>query len=173
MADDPAFSAFVRQHGRSLFGTAYLLTGSGDAAEDLVQETLTSLLPKWGRVVAAESPAAYARRALVNRFLSSIRRPDARTVSVWQLPEIADPTDLAEQVVDRELIWQLLGRLPARQRAAIVLRYFHDHDDTTIATTLGCRVATVRSLISRGVAAMRETSLRRQSPPICLPGGEV
>lgn len=158
MVEDSAFADFVGAHGRSLFGTAYLLTGSGDAAEELVQETLVALFPKWRRIAAAQSPVAYARRAMVNGFVSSRRSGRGRTVSTWQFPDQVDPTDLAAGVVDRQLIWQLLGRLPQRQRAAIVLRYFHDQDDDTIADALGCRRATVRSLISRGVAAMRETN---------------
>jgi RNA polymerase sigma-70 factor (sigma-E family) len=172
VAEDSAFADFVRSHGRSLFGTAYLLTGSSDVAEELVQDTLAGLFPKWAQVSAAVSPVAYARRALVNRFLSSRRSPEARTVALWQLPDYADTHDLADGVVDRHLIWQLLGRLPARQRAAIVLRYFHDQDDDTIARSLGCRAVTVRSLISRGIAAMRQNSGRGPVQRIRFPGGE-
>ena len=150
-----AFADFVRAHGRSLFGTAYLLTGSGDAGEELVQATLVDLYPKWARVAAAASPLAYVRRALVNRFLTSKRVRRVVETPTWDLPELADAEDFTERVADRELIWSLLGDLPQRQRAAIVLRYFHDQDDATIAAALECRVATVRSVISRGVAAMR------------------
>jgi DNA-directed RNA polymerase specialized sigma24 family protein len=49
-----------------------------------------------------------------------------------------------------------LGRLPWRQRAAIVLRYFVDVPDHEIAEFLACRPSTVRSLIRRGVANLRE-----------------
>lgn len=49
----------------------------------------------------------------------------------------------------------MLGSLPDRQRAALVMRYFHDQPDAQIAAAIGCRSATVRSLISRGIATMR------------------
>jgi RNA polymerase sigma factor (sigma-70 family) len=47
--------------------------------------------------------------------------------------------------------------LPHRQRAALVLRYFHDLPDDEIGSALGCRIGTVRSLISRGLAALRDS----------------
>ena len=155
MSDEAAFAAFVRAHSRSLFGTAYLLTGSGAEAEELLQDTLAALYPKWERVMGAESPVAYARRALTNRFVSGTRRPAYRDVAYWQLSDAAAPGDVADAIADRRWLWQLLGGLPERQRAALVLRYFHQFTDDEIATHLECRAGTVRSLISRGLAAMR------------------
>ena len=158
MSDEAAFAAFVRAHSRSLFGTAYLLTGAGADAEELLQDTLAALFPKWGRVMAAEVPVAYVRRALTNRFVSRTRRPSYRDVAFWQLPDAAAPVDVAEAIADRRWLWQLLGRLPERQRAALVLRYFHDFSDDEIAAHLDCRAGTVRSLIIRGLTAMRNDS---------------
>ena len=76
-------------------------------------------------------------------------------MSLHHLPELPDATNLADRVVDRRLLWQMPGKLPDRQRAALVMRYFDDQPDAEIAEALGCRTATVRSLISRGIAAMR------------------
>lgn len=157
------FVAFVRMHSRSLYGTALLLTGSAPAAEDLLQETLAALYPKWTRVTAAEQPVAYVRRALANRFVSSTRRPSARDVAVWELPDGPADLDLAGVVADRRLLWQLLLTLPERQRTAIVLRYFHDLPDAEIAPAVGCREVTVRSLISRGLAVLRARATEAES----------
>jgi RNA polymerase sigma-70 factor (sigma-E family) len=158
MSDDAAFAAFVREHSRSLFGTAYLLTGETHRAEELLQDTLTRLYPKWNRVLAAQSQVAYVRRSLANRFISVGRSPAARDVAMWTLPDGPTAGDLAETIANRQLIWELLGTLPERQRAALVMRYFHDLPDEEIAAALECRAATVRSLLSRGVAAMRAKS---------------
>lgn len=155
MGVDDHFAAFVREHSRSLFGTAYLLTGSGHAAEELLQDTLAGLYPKWDRVVAADSALAYVRRALSNRFVSGTRRPSAHDVATWDLPDGPAPHDLAEAVTERRWLWHVLGTLPQRQRAALVLRYFHDLSDDDIAAHLDCRVGTVRSLISRGLSGLR------------------
>jgi RNA polymerase sigma-70 factor (sigma-E family) len=155
MADDAGFAAFVRANSGSLYNTAYLLTGSADRAEELLQDTLARLYPKWDRVQAAEAPLAYVRRCVVNGFVSSRRSPATHDVSLHDLPELPAAAGLADRVADRGLLWQLLGRLPDRQRAALVMRYFHDRPDAEIAEAIGCRTATVRSLISRGIATMR------------------
>jgi RNA polymerase sigma-70 factor (sigma-E family) len=168
MTDERVFATFVAAYSRSLFGTAYLLTGSREAAEDLLQETLTRLYPKWAAVESADSPVAYVRRALANRFVSSTRRPSYRDVAMWELPEAIADVDVAGTVANRRMLWQLLSELPERQRAALVLRYFHDLPDAEIARALDCREVTVRSLISRGVAAMRARAVRTDSR-----GGEL
>lgn len=164
VAGPDGFATFVREQRRPLLGTAYLLTGSQDAAEELLQDTLVALYPKWGRVAAADQPVAYVRRALTNRFVSSRRSPAARDLSVWDTPEPPAQGDVADTVTDRRVLFQLLSQLPPRQRAAIVLRYFHDRSDEQIAGDLGCRAATVRSLVSRGSATLRALYAREHAP---------
>jgi RNA polymerase sigma-70 factor (sigma-E family) len=150
------FAAFVRAHTRSLFTTAYLLTGDTGHAEELLQDTLVRLYPKWHRVTAAGSPVAYVRRSVVNGFISG-RRRSGRIVAIDGLADLAHGSDLvADAVTDRQLLVHLMRELPARQQAALVLRFFEDLPDAEIAEILGCRPATVRSLISRGLTAMRD-----------------
>jgi RNA polymerase sigma-70 factor (sigma-E family) len=155
MNDDLAFERFVRDHTATLFGTAVLLTGDRYLAEELLQETLTRLYPKWASVTRAEAPVAYVRRAVVNRFVSMRRSPQTRAESRWDLPDGWDGSDLGDRVTTSRTVWQLLGTLPDRQRAALVLRYFQDLPEREVAAALGCRPASVRSLVSRGLAAMR------------------
>lgn len=154
---DRDFTRFVREQTSALLRTAYLLTGDGLAAEELVQDTLARLYPKWGLVQAADAPLAYVRRSLANAFVNHARRPSRRETVVDYLPEFADLADGTAQLDDRDQIWSLLRTLPDRQRAALVLRYFHDLPDEQIAGALACRVGTVRSLISRGLSTLRET----------------
>jgi RNA polymerase sigma-70 factor (sigma-E family) len=149
------FDAFVRQHTAALLRTAFLLTGNHHAAEELLQDTFVHLYPQWSRVHSADSPVAYVRRTLTNRFVSSRRTRASRDLAVWELPDGWDGEDLAESIATRRATWQLLARLPDRQRAAVVLRYVNDLPDDEIAAILGCRPATVRSLLSRGLAALR------------------
>jgi RNA polymerase sigma-70 factor (sigma-E family) len=156
------FAEFVRQHTRSLFSTAFLLTGSRERAEDLLQETLTALYPKWDRVEAADHPAAYVRKAITNRFLNSVRSA-GREVVAWEVPDSWDGIDVSEQVAASRTVWQLLGELGERQRAAVVLHYFHDQSDEEIGAGIGCRRSTARSLISRGLATMRAALDERTS----------
>lgn len=157
MTDDLAFERFVREHTTTLYRTAFLLTGSRHAAEELVQDTLVHLYPKWQRVAAADRPIAYVQRGMANRYVSSRRTRAAATESQWELPERWDGTDLGETVAVSRTVWQLLGTLPHRQRAALVMRYFYDLPEADVAQALECRPASVRSLVSRGIAAMRST----------------
>jgi RNA polymerase sigma-70 factor (sigma-E family) len=149
------FSRFVREHTADLLRTAYLLTGSGHAAEELVQDTLVRLYPKWAMVEAADAPLAYVRRSLANGFVNHTRRAARREFAVAFLPDGGDGFDGASQLDDRDELWTMLRGLPERQRAALVLRYFHDLPDEEIGAALGCREGTVRSLISRGLAELR------------------
>jgi RNA polymerase sigma-70 factor (sigma-E family) len=152
------FSEFVRANTAALLRTGYLLTGNAGAAEELVQDTLVRLYPKWHRVQAAELPLAYVRRSLANAYINDRRRPVNHDLRFDVLPERADEHDATSFIADRDELWPLLHALPARQRAALVLRYFHDLSDDQIAAALDCRNGTVRSLISRGLATMREAA---------------
>lgn len=152
---ETGFASFVREHTAALLRTAYLLTGDANAAEELVQDTMVRLYPKWHLVEDAELPLAYVRRALANAFVNQQRRAVRRELAYADLPERPDQRDAFGQVVDRDEIWLRLATLPERQRAALVLRYFEGLSDDDTAAALGCRVGTVRSLISRGLASLR------------------
>ena len=160
MSDAAEFEAFVRANAPALLRTAFLLTGTQQGAEELVQDTLARLYPRWARVEAADLPLAYVRRSLTNRLISQRRVVRGIEVPLDLVADRRDPGDVAEAVAARRTVWQLLGQLPPRQRAAIVLREFDDLPDTEIAAMLGCRPASVRSLISRGMASMHEAYVR-------------
>jgi RNA polymerase sigma-70 factor (sigma-E family) len=153
---DDDFAAFVRANTSALLRTAYLLAGDAVAAEELVQDTLVRLYPRWELVRAAAAPLAYVRRSLANQFVNQTRRPWRRELSVDSVPERLDERDGTTRFDDRDEMAGLLAALPDRQRTALVLRYFHDLPDEEIGAALGCRLGTVRSLISRGLAALRD-----------------
>jgi RNA polymerase sigma-70 factor (sigma-E family) len=165
MADDCEFTSFVRANTSALLRTAYLLTGNALSAEELVQDTLVRLYPKWHRVQDADVPIAYVRRSLANAFVNDRRRASSKELVLDVLPERHDNYDAAGLLADRDEAWGLLATLPDRQRTALVLRFFHDWTDDEIAEALGCRLGTVRSLISRGLAAMRADLVAATPPP--------
>jgi RNA polymerase sigma-70 factor (sigma-E family) len=156
---DERYAAFVRAHTDSLLKTAYLLTRDRPDAEEVVQDTLVWLYPRWPQVEAADHQLAYVRKAVVNRFLAGRRRMSATEIHFdADLETIVGSTpDETEAVDSRDVIWRELGTLPERQRAALVLRFFHDLADAEVADALECRVGTVRSLISRALATLRST----------------
>lgn len=158
------FDSFVRLHSSGLLRTAYLLTGNPYNAEDLLQATLTDLLGKWAKVTAAETPLAYVRQAMTNRFLSGRRTKAGNEITLWDIPDRPGGADVSADVVSRHEVLGLLETLSSRQRSAVVLRYFHDLPDHEIAAALGCRAATVRSLISRGLTALGRLSTEAVIP---------
>ncbi|HTZ42766.1 MAG TPA: SigE family RNA polymerase sigma factor [Jatrophihabitans sp.] len=161
MADPAEFATFVRVHSTALVSSAFLLTGDRVDAEELVQDTLVRLYPNWARVAQADVPLAYVRRSLTNNFLNGRRRRSAGDVLVADPPETGYEPDLGGRLSDRELVRSLLDRLPARQRAVLVLRFFEELDDGDIAAIVGCRRGTVRSIVSRSLQQLRLDTERR------------
>jgi RNA polymerase sigma-70 factor (sigma-E family) len=161
MDSDERFTAFVREHTQALLRTAYLLTRNSGDAEELVQDTLAWLYPRWQQVELAEHQLAYVRKAVVNRYLAGRRRLSSTEVYLDPARERATDRpvvrDRTAEVDERITLWATLGELSERQRAALVLRFFHDLPDAEVAEVLECRVGTVRSLISRALSTLRVT----------------
>ncbi|TDV56606.1 SigE family RNA polymerase sigma factor [Actinophytocola oryzae] len=157
--DPPDFQSWVGAHGDALMRFAYLVTGDHDRAADAVQDALVAVCQRWQRIVARGSPDAYLRRCVVNADTSRWRR-FLRMERLEPDPTLfAEPgtgVDTAGRVVLEDAMWSLCLRLPARQRAAIVLRYYEDYADAEIAAVLDCSVSTVRSQIHRGLATLRD-----------------
>lgn len=155
---DGAFHDLVITEGPSLYRLARLLSEDSAAAEDLVQVALLRAWKSWPRVCAAEDRAAYVRRILVNTARTGWRRR-WRVESPSGMISAPSAHDAYQQVDDRERLMEALRVLAPRQRAAVVLRYFCDLDDATIADLLNCSPATVRSQVSRALARLRIAEL--------------
>ncbi|WP_342748615.1 sigma factor [Nonomuraea indica] len=70
MDPNDSFREFMAVHQQSLMRTAYLLTGDAHLAEDLLQSVLLKVLGRWPKLADVTSPQAYARKALVNQYIS-------------------------------------------------------------------------------------------------------
>ncbi|GIE59208.1 RNA polymerase subunit sigma-24 [Actinoplanes octamycinicus] len=151
------YEEFADSRLSALLRYAVMLTGDPTAAQDLVQETMLRVQLHWRRVARSDSPDGYVRRIMTNQFIESRRASWWRRVLLRADPDpvVAAPTDHAAESAERDRVWSLLARLPRRQRAALVLRYYEDLPDQEIADILGCAVGTVRSSISRGLDALR------------------
>ncbi len=133
---------------------AYLLTGDGHTAQDLVQSVLAKALLRWNRILESDDVDSYLRRAIVNERTSRWRGYGRREVATGVPPELADEGAFA-RLDDRAALLGVLKGLPRKQRAAVVLRYFEDLPDEQIAVILGCSVGTVRSQVARGLDKVR------------------
>ncbi|ALG13298.1 SigE family RNA polymerase sigma factor [Kibdelosporangium phytohabitans] len=153
MAD---FEQFVANRSGALLRSAYLLcAGDRGAAEDLLQDVLERMYPRWKRLKG--EPEAYVRAALANASANRWRRR-SRRVSETPLTDeprtaVSGPED---QVAARDEVVRALGALPERMRAVIVLRFYEDMTEADTADALGCGIGTVKSQTSRGLAKLRQ-----------------
>lgn len=148
------YTDFVTDAWSRLFRTAYALTGSRDAAEELLQATLVKVYVHWRKVNRAESPNAYVRRVMVNQASSHWRTVHRRREVLTA--EHRDRPGPAPHEPDDEL-WQLILGLPDRQRAVLVLRYYEDLSEQEIAEVLGVAPGTVKSQCSAALQKLRRT----------------
>jgi RNA polymerase sigma factor (sigma-70 family) len=177
MRDTPpeGFVDFVVARGPALHRTAVLLTRQEQSAQDLVQIALAKAWRSWGRIDGNHE--AYVRRIIVNEFASSWRRRWRGEVSTADLPEASrgnhgsyvdhggqggrgahgdgDYGDLGEAVSTRQSLLAALATLPPRQRAVVVLRFFHDYTEAATAEAMGTSVGTVKSQTFKALASLR------------------
>ncbi len=146
------FDQFVAARSTALLRTAYLLTRDHALAEDLLQTALAKAWFSWSRVTGHPEP--YVRKILLNTYNSWWRRKWNGEHATGELPEsgVPDGTDAVDAGND---LWDAMGRLPRRQRAVVVLRYFEDLTEAQTADLLGCSVGTVKSQTSKALAKLR------------------
>ncbi|MEU5567649.1 SigE family RNA polymerase sigma factor [Micromonospora musae] len=166
--DDVDFREFVEVRYGDLLRTAYLLTGSRDMAQDLVQDALLKAMRHWRTI---DDPMAYVRRSMVNERTSRWRRLGVRELLTAAVPDRSRP-DSTEAVVLRDELLAALDQLPVRMRTVLVLRYWEDLSEAEVATTMGCSVGTVKSQAARGLARLRAVL---RPTPVARPaiGGEL
>jgi RNA polymerase sigma-70 factor (sigma-E family) len=152
MAD---YENFARAQLPRLLRYATMLTGEREQAADLVQDVLVKVYRRWSRISDADHPDRYALRMVTNGFLSWRRSRAARVIASGDLPDGVRPGDFASDHALREDMWQRLARLPRRQRAVVVLRYYEQLADSEIADLLGCAPATVRAHAHRALTTLR------------------
>lgn len=169
-AAPPGFTEFVMGRSASLFRTAVLLTRDPHSAQDLVQTALTKVWRNWDRIQG--EPEAYTRKVMLNQFLTDRSRRWTGEHPTEHLPEhpVHDrrtevPDDPARVVTDQATLADAIASLPPRQRAVIVLRYFHDLTEAQTAEAMGTSTGTVKSQHSKALAALRISEHLDDGPP--------
>ncbi len=151
---DAGFTEYVTARAGWLRKVAYLLCGDWHRADDLVQSAVTRLYANWPRASRADNLDGYARRTLVNTFLAEQRTSWWRRVDLRENDQ--DPPTPRGDVEMALDLRAALERLPARQRATVVLRYFGDLPVAETARALGCSEGTVKSQTAKAVDTLRE-----------------
>jgi RNA polymerase sigma-70 factor (ECF subfamily) len=152
--DDAEFRELFASEYARLCWLGFLLTGSRAEGEELAQETLVRIWWRWRLGRRPADPARYARRVLVNRQRSLLRRAavEARSLGRARPAGMAPPTDSERAMV----LWEAVQALPARQRAVLVLRYKEDLTEAEVARLLGLPLGTVKSATHRALARLRQ-----------------
>jgi RNA polymerase sigma-70 factor (sigma-E family) len=157
LAEPDGFRDFVEARSPALLRSGWLLTGDWPAAEDLVQTALAAAWPRWDSLRRPDAPEAYVRKIMVNTFLRWRKRRWNGEVATGWLPETAAYPDVFALVDARQSLVAALDRLPARQRAAVVLRYFADQTEAQTAAAMGCSVGAVKSHSAKALARLRHS----------------
>ena len=150
--DDLEFREFFASQFSQLYWLRLLLTGDPGQAEELAQESMVRTYNRWALVRKPNDPASYARKVLVNRHRSLVRRAlvEARHRVATRPPEPRG--DLGEDAI---VVWAAVARLPVRQRMVLALRYHEDLTEAQVARLLGLPLGTVKTLARRGLARLR------------------
>lgn len=149
------FEEFAQARLAAVLAFATVLTGQRATAEDLVQEVLIRAHARWDTIGRLDRPELYVRKMVLNEFLSWRRRS-------WRLIPAGDgelhlpsAPDHAAGYAEHEAMLAEIAKLPRRQRAVLVFRYYEDRSDAEIAELLGCAPGSVRAYASRALAALR------------------
>lgn len=142
--------------GDRLLRAAVMLAGGHADGEDLLQAALERVYRHWGRIDG--DPEGYLRRTLYHLAADGWRRNGRFRARLGLLrPSAAGPDETAA-VDQRDELIRLLSSLPARQRTAVILRYWEELSEAETARLMGCSVGNVKSAASRGLRRLRELS---------------
>ncbi|GAB3594447.1 SigE family RNA polymerase sigma factor [Angustibacter peucedani] len=155
MHEAVGFERFVAERGPALLRLAWLLTADADAAQDLVQDALAKVLPRWDRITSHGEPEPYVRTVIRSTHVDTLRRRRVVEIGTDLLPEQAVADDDLLAAEGRVTLADALGRLTARQRAVLVLRFYEDLTETATASVLGCSVSTVKSQTRHAISRLR------------------
>ncbi len=160
---DRAVTELYATHYRSLVRLAALLVRDIATAEEVVQDSFVAMHGGWRRLRDSEKALSYLRQSVVNRSRSVLRH---RVVVDRNAPKPPPDMPSAEHgaiaLLERSAVIAALRTLPARQREALVLRFYGDMSEAQIAETMQISKGAVKSHTARAMATLR-TVLERES----------
>ena len=145
------------RHAPAAVRLAYLITGDRERSRDIAQEAFVRVAARFRHLRFPDAFDAYLRRTVVNLCTSQFRRE--RLERDYLERERSHAVEVASDQPDlgaRDELVRALRRLPARQRAAVVLRYYEDLSERETAEILRCSVSAVKSLVTRAFETLRD-----------------
>jgi RNA polymerase sigma-70 factor (sigma-E family) len=150
--EQEALRSAFENHYAALLRLSIALSGHPHVAEDMVQDAFVRVAPRIGELDTDEV-RPYLRRVVVNLWKDRLRR---LVVQMRHLGTPATSLEPASSMEAKDAMWRALSRLPPRQRASVVLRYYEDLSEQEVARVLGCSLGTVKSQTSRGLDKLRK-----------------
>lgn len=146
------FDLFYDREYRRVVGLAYVLTGSSSVAEDLAQDTMIEVHRRWGQISGYDDPAGWARRVMINKQRSLVRRLTSEAKALSRIGGRAQPAFNLDPSSDH--LFSLVRQLPRRQAQAVALRYWDDYTIEQTAKAMDCGAETVKTHLKRGMARL-------------------
>jgi RNA polymerase sigma-70 factor (sigma-E family) len=151
-----AVTGLYRAQSVGFVRLAVVMLGDRMAAEDVVQDAFCGLYRNWHRLADQGKALQYVRSAVLNGCRNQLRARARAGRRV--LPRAAGSCASAEEDVlvaeEHREVLAAVRRLPARQREALVLRFYGGLSEPDIAASMGVSAGTVKSTTSRALAAL-------------------
>ena len=139
--DDVDFSAWYESEHPRVLGVLSALSGELDVAREATDEAFVRAFVRWGRVRRMDSPGGWTYRVALNELRRSLRRRARERSVSSDAPRLVPATDAD--------LWDLVRRLPERQRLAVVLRYVADLPEQAIADVMRITRSTAASTLTQ------------------------
>ena len=143
-------------HAPAALRFAYYLSGDGEQARDLVQDAFVRAAGRFAHLRRPDVFETYLRRTIFNLHASRLRRLRLERAYLTREAKRVQPPPVAADPADRDEVWGAILELPARQRAAVVLRFYEDLSEREAAQIMGCSVRALNQLVVRAMAALRQ-----------------
>jgi RNA polymerase sigma-70 factor (sigma-E family) len=161
--EHPSLDELYERHVAGVIKLATLLTGDPSAAEDLAHEGFIRSAGRFRHLRSQASFDAYLRKTVVNLSRQRLRRQRLEREVVRRHGHREPTAQAAYSPEDRDLVWAAILRLPFRQRAAIVLRYYEDLSEDQTAAVLRCSTRAANSLVSRAMSTLRRDLAKEEA----------
>jgi RNA polymerase sigma-70 factor (sigma-E family) len=159
-AEEHEYVEYVTARLPALRRLAYVLSGDAHRADDVVQQTITTLFVRWRRIRNVDHLDRYVRSMLVHCFIDEQRLAWAKVQLFREMPDRAATID--NGLEERAVLRAALAQVPPRQRAALALRFIYDLPVSEVAEILRCSEGNVKSQTARGLTTLRKLLGDRQ-----------
>ncbi len=149
------FGSFYEQTYDGAYRTALAIVREPALAADVTQDAYVTAYQRRASFRGDAPGYAWLHSIVVNRALDSVRRGGRANVVELDLATHGRRADIAGATSDRVALFAALDALRPQQRAAVVLRYYHDYDYATIAAILGTSTSNVGAMLSRALDTLR------------------